>query len=634
MAFSGASLFFWRSPNPDTFMVAKVNGQTITLKKYKHAFAAVQERIRSIKDYARMLGITDDNFLRYILGSKDGYQMALDGCIKEALFDQVSQPFSIMLAEEYFKEQLFKKIPQGLLNETGQINLDAYQHYVSTLSMTPREYEAQEEEQIKRDLISHCISSSYYAPWYSIKDRAIQETSKKSFEIVSFSFDTSLEKAKTTPPTAEQLAALYDENKESFRIPEKRRAWYWQIPVDQYAKTLEVNDEAVQEFYNKNKSSLFRIPPKVKVRKIMIKETTEQAFQKAQEVHTRVQEKPQEFVAAVKEYSQDEKTQKNGGIVDFFKRGTYDPSFEQAAFALHTKGEVSPIIKTADGYEILQLEERVNAVDKPFDEVQGECVTLIRNKRALNELKAEFEMMLRQESSNENIFDDFIRKHKLEKQQSRFLSLSDNNEKASDLEKSLTQKLFSAKNNRETKIGYFFTSDAYVLYQLHDVENSYVKTLDEVKNDVTDRWYRKQAKVLQQDMVASIKDLIFNKKMSLIDAARANELAVMSTPFLKKGEEIKELKGVKSSGSISSAAFILNDPMQLYTIKQNKNHYIIRLKEATLANEDEVLQKKDKLLSAETMRGQGMYLGAFIASLQRNAKIETNDKILEMYKGR
>lgn len=61
---------------------------------------------------------------------------------------------------------------------------------------------------------------------------------------------------------------------------------------------------------------------------------------------------PFESVAA--EYSEDDKTSKQGGYIGFFGINRYNKEFERAAFALAEDGQVSEIVESPAGFHILQ----------------------------------------------------------------------------------------------------------------------------------------------------------------------------------------------------------------------------------------------------------------------------------------
>ena len=66
----------------------------------------------------------------------------------------------------------------------------------------------------------------------------------------------------------------------------------------------------------------------------------------------------EDFATLAGIYSEDPGSKDNGGELGFVNRGSLDPAFEAAAFALKNPGDVSEIIESQFGYHIIQLIER------------------------------------------------------------------------------------------------------------------------------------------------------------------------------------------------------------------------------------------------------------------------------------
>jgi peptidyl-prolyl cis-trans isomerase SurA len=76
------------------------------------------------------------------------------------------------------------------------------------------------------------------------------------------------------------------------------------------------------------------------------------------------------FEELCKQYSDDQGSSKNGGVLPAFKSGRMVPEFENAAFALKNKGDISQPIRSPYGWHIIKLINR-----KPigtYDEMLGE----------------------------------------------------------------------------------------------------------------------------------------------------------------------------------------------------------------------------------------------------------------------
>ena len=95
------------------------------------------------------------------------------------------------------------------------------------------------------------------------------------------------------------------------------------------------------------------------------------------------------FADLAKEKSADKSNAAKGGDLGFFGRGRMVPSFEQAAFALKNKNDLSPVVESQFGYHVIQLEARKPAGLRPFDEVKDDLVKEVRTTIAQDARVAE-----------------------------------------------------------------------------------------------------------------------------------------------------------------------------------------------------------------------------------------------------
>ena len=69
------------------------------------------------------------------------------------------------------------------------------------------------------------------------------------------------------------------------------------------------------------------------------------------------------------------------------------PEFEVAAFALKSPGEISEVVKTPYGYHIIQLEERRDGDQRPFDQVKEQIRATLRNEAMQDKTKAYYDQL-------------------------------------------------------------------------------------------------------------------------------------------------------------------------------------------------------------------------------------------------
>src|SRR5262249_44458597 len=80
------------------------------------------------------------------------------------------------------------------------------------------------------------------------------------------------------------------------------------------------------------------------------------------------------------ELSDDPTAAKNNGRINGLTRGKTDPAFEQAAFALKNKGDVSEPVLSKFGYHLIKLEDRKPGRPRTFAEAQRQVLKEMREK--------------------------------------------------------------------------------------------------------------------------------------------------------------------------------------------------------------------------------------------------------------
>jgi peptidyl-prolyl cis-trans isomerase SurA len=123
---------------------------------------------------------------------------------------------------------------------------------------------------------------------------------------------------------------------------------------------MEVTPAEAEKYFNENKDKFPRRPSAIRVQVIQIPveaDSLEKAAVKkrAADALARIK-KGEPFSRLAQTLSEDPGTAPSGGDLGWFKRGTLDSTFEQAAFKLPV-GQVSGIVQTSFGYHLIKVEE-------------------------------------------------------------------------------------------------------------------------------------------------------------------------------------------------------------------------------------------------------------------------------------
>ena len=138
----------------------------------------------------------------------------------------------------------------------------------------------------------------------------------------------------------------------------------------------EVSESEVQQYYKENEDR-FTEPREVKVRHIIV--NSESVLKEVLEKLS----KGESFAKLASTYNID-RSREDEGNIGYIRRGQLAPSFsqfEEAAFSLRKKGEISEVVKTVYGFHLIQLEDRRGTVSRPLDQVKEKIRFFLQAKK-------------------------------------------------------------------------------------------------------------------------------------------------------------------------------------------------------------------------------------------------------------
>lgn len=138
----------------------------------------------------------------------------------------------------------------------------------------------------------------------------------------------------------------------------------------------EVSETEIQQYYKENQDR-FTEPLEIKIRHIYV--TSEPALK---EVLMRLSQK-EDFSKLASIYNMD-KSKEDGGNLGWIKRGQLAPSFaqfEEAAFSLKNRREVSEVVQTGLGFHLIQLDDKRGTAIRPYDKVKEGIRFFLQTKK-------------------------------------------------------------------------------------------------------------------------------------------------------------------------------------------------------------------------------------------------------------
>ena len=301
---------------------------------------------------------------------------------------------------------------QGMFSENGRLDANKYREFLErqlpSMGIKAAEFEKMMREQLALEELHRVIGATAKVQPTELRDL---------YNIIHEKLDLSLITSDAANYTNQvklsdaEVKDYFEKNKESFRIPERRKVRYVRFATDNYTNDIKLATTEVRDFYDKNKTMFTEVskdenrktPEKVKpfetveaeVRKRLIEA---KAFQRATEAAGEMalaMVKPKDPAAkTIEPATVDFKAlaAKFGVTVnetDFFSQRAPIPNlnagpfFNEAAFALTPKEPFSDVVSGQDGAYLLQHVDQKPSELPTLDAVKEKVSLRMTQERAL-----------------------------------------------------------------------------------------------------------------------------------------------------------------------------------------------------------------------------------------------------------
>lgn len=605
----------------------RVNGYTISKEEFiseaiqKHRWLS---RIRS------QYGAYTDYVLQSVGLSSNPESLALHVLMKEALMYQVVLASKLHLDADYIASQLQNPMvimqdlgsvvpPQALDLKAGGINAELLKKALQENHMKVSTFEQRVYRILANKLVEDLITQSEYIPEFMLRSRYIADMLRKQFSVVTLSLDSFIEAEKDANNISDDEIREYIDmqNKRSrkYYVPEKRSGRTWRFNSNSFG-TL-VSEDDIERYYQDHKIKEFiNEPAKVEVRRILIAvkdvDTIDAMRAQAEEIRRSVIANPASFAQVAQEISNDESAI-NGGLLEPFTRNTHSKQFERAAFNLKNDGDISDVIATENGFEIIQRVSRISQTYKPLEQVYDSIATKLRDAAFKTEFAEKMRCTVEQECSSEESFDAFA------------LSKGISSEEVGPITQEatpLSQALFSINAG---EITFFAEGNEGIVVRLTDVQEGYFPSFDTIKSVALEDMRHERAKVALKDAIDNA--VRASKEGTSLEAiASEHDASYTTVPWIGKNDkdQISEL----ISKSLPAQVMMQMNKVGLVIVHTTDEHgYLIRLDEIEPFDEANFEAEKSNIMASLNQEQLPLYKEAVIDYLYRNAKLETDSSL-------
>ncbi len=507
---------------------AKVGDTEIGRSAFEQAYQSERNRMQAqMGDYFSNL-LADPAYVQSFRKS------VLDRMINEVLLEQYAASLGLRISDEQVRNEILNMEP--FLND-GKFDQDIYQAALRRAGYTVDSFAEYLRRDMTRQQVRAAIENSVFSLSNEVAALSQLITQKRDIQTITLMLD---DFARHVDLTDEELQTYYDTHQANYTRPEQMKVAYLELSAEALKEQMSVSEKEAQQYYAEQISK-YTTKEQRQLSHILVEGDDEA---KAQNILDELNSGA-DFTALAKAKSEDVGSAQEGGLLGWIEKGTMDPTFEEAAFALEKAGDTSGLVKSSFGYHIIRLDAIKLPQAKPYEQVADEIKSDIAEQKAVErfyELQTELETVA---FEYPNSLDDAAKAVALPVQNTDFISLDDAPESLSSA--AVLQALGSAevKDDRLNSEVIEIAPEHVVVVRINDLRDEAVLPFDEVKplvvTELSDAKGEQQAKELA---------------VKVMDELKAGNDTVLAEHNLAWGET----ESVDRGSELSSAVFAMPKP--------------------------------------------------------------------------
>lgn len=581
--------------------VAVVVGNPITAVQFRRHYGQLLEY------YRRIYRLDDQNpaFLKQLgLG-----QQALNQLISTRVIRHEAQALGVDVTAGELAEYI-TTIPS--FRENGSfIGAERYRQTLRANGISTAEFEDERSNEIVRDKLMRVLTDGIRATDSEVHEEFVNRNEEVKIRYVV------ADPQQLAPANVEEeaLQAYFEENKDGYTTPERRRVMYVQIDTD--TEAVQLSEEEIERH-------MASITEKQAVRAshILIAIDEESQAQEARKLAQDLLNQAQggaDFGALAKTHSTDQATAAGGGDLGFFKRGEMVPEFERVAFSLDP-GELSDLVLTPFGYHIIKVTE-VDEVDpRPLAESQ------LRQQEAAR-MARNLATKIAHEGTRQSDLETAAARYDREVRETDFFAVG---EPITGLEvgRDFNQQVFTLAQGQMSET--YEADGTFIVARLEEIEPSGPADFESVRERVLADHKSTRGEELGREKAFAF----FQATQEGTDfqrAARTQRLAITSSDPLKRGASIEDL---------GSSLEILNRARQMEVGETSPpvivggKYVVFELLERSAIDEEKYREESAAIREQLTQQKRTRFFSAWVENaterLRENEQIYENPELLDV----
>jgi peptidyl-prolyl cis-trans isomerase D len=590
-------------------VVASVDGREISVNEFRRTYQAQLEALR---------GSYGGNINSQLLKQLGMDQQILQQMVDEQAAIAAAQRAGIRVTDAEVAQRIYS-FPAFQYN--GQfVGQAQYQRILQMQRppLSPSEF----EDRLRRDLTVEKLRSAV-TDWLTVSNAEAEKeyrlrNDKVKLEVANFPIDKF--RNEVTVSDAD-IASYFEAHKDAYRIGERRKARYLLVDVDAIRPTVVVPARDLERYYNENIET-YSTPEQIRASYILFKTAgKDEAEVKAKAEKVLKEAKAgADFAELARKYSDDQATAKQGGDLDYISQGRMAPEFDQVAFSMEP-GQISDLVKTPDGFDIIKLVDKKPAATRPFDEVKPQILEQLQYQQAQTKAADEAEAIEKEVKTPADL-EKVAAQRGLKVQETGFFTREEPIMGLGASPEAMGQ-IFDLKEGQVT--GAVPVARGYAFLAVTAIQPPHLPKLDEVKDKVREDVVRQKARELARQKAASLAASV-KSAADFAKAAKAAGVEVKTTELIPRESPIPDI-GV--SPQVDQVAFSLPAGVfsgPIVTDNSVAVIHVVEKKEPTAAEAAADLDRTRQDLLAER---RNRFFTAYMVKAKQGMKITVNRQAVQ-----
>jgi peptidyl-prolyl cis-trans isomerase D len=349
---------------------ANVNGEEIGLDELERAYQNERARMESQFGDAFATLASDTAYLQNFR------QGILDRLISEKLLDQAAQEFGLRVSDEQIKLAI---VGMQEFQVEGKFDNDRYLAILRQAGFQTNNF----RDYMRVDMVRRQLSQSLMGTEFTLAGEAkaahLMQQQTRDIRYLTVPASKFIDQVNIND---EDISFFYQSNISQFDTEQEVRLSYVELSLEDLLPSIEVTEDEIAQYYQQNLVD-YRTDEERQAAHILFEsdEEDESIALKAEEVLAKI-EAGEDFAALAKTFSSDTFSAENGGDLGWFGKGIMDPAFDDAAFLLANKGDVSGVVKSEFGYHIIKLTDIKPEQINSFENVKEEITIKVKTFKA------------------------------------------------------------------------------------------------------------------------------------------------------------------------------------------------------------------------------------------------------------